>query len=179
MKLIKFGLVAVIVLSVVVTTVSVAALDTIMTDAHIARIKTNCKEALGTIATIHANDAPTFVNRNQTYFSIGDKMMARLNSRLSMNRFDASELVKITSEYDATLDEFRLSYKQYDDTMAELLRMDCQKQPVSFYDKVAVAREQRGEVNQSVVELKQLIDQYQGAVQTLRAEQAEQLRSAS
>lgn len=176
MKSVKYYLVAIIALSAIVTPVSVTALDYIMTDEHIVRIRSNCKEALGTIATIHANDAPIYVNRNQTYFSIGDKMMAQLNSRLSINRFDASELVRITSDYDQALQTFRSAYKQYDDTMAEVLRMDCSKQPVSFYDLVADARERRMSVNQAVKQLKKLIDEYQRTVQEFRTEHADRLR---
>lgn len=178
MKLVKYCLSAIVALTVVLAPVSVVAQDFIMTDEHIARIKSNCKVALGTIATLHVNDAPTYVNRNQTYFSIGDKMMARLNSRLSINRFDASELVRITSDYDNALHEFRLTYKQYYDAMAEVLRMDCTKQPVSFYDLVSYARERRASVNQSVKRLNELIHEYQNAVQTFRTEQADKLRGA-
>ena len=176
MKSVKYCLVAIVALTAIITPMSVMAQDSIMTDAHITRIKSNCKGALGIIATIHANDAPTYINRNQTYFSIGDKMMARLTSRLSINRFDASELVRITSNYDKALQEFRSAYKQYDDTMAEVLRMDCTKQPVSFYDLVADARERRAIVNESVKELKKLIDEYQKTVQEFRTDQSERLR---
>lgn len=178
MKSVKYCLVAIVALAAVVTPVSVMALDFIMTDEHIVRIKSNCKGALGTIATIHANDAPTYVNRNQTYFSIGDKMMAQLNSRLSINHFDASELVRITSDYDKALQVFRSAYKQYDDTMSEVLRMDCTKQPVTFYDLVADARERRMSVNEAVKQLRGLIDEYQRTVQDFRTEQADRLRGA-
>lgn len=179
MKLAKYGIAVFIALSAVLASVSVMAQQEGMTDAHIARIKSNCKEALGTIATIHANDAPMYVNHNQTYFSIGDKMMARFNSRLSINHFEASELVKTASDYDIALDNFRVKYKLYDDTMADLLRMDCTKQPVSFYDRVAEARERRREVNQSVQELKALIDGYQESIQRFRVDNAERLTGVS
>lgn len=179
MKLVKYCLVGLIALSTLLVPVSVTAVDYIMTDAHITRIRSNCQEALGAIATIHANDAPIFVNRNQTYFSIGDKMMSRLNGRLSADRFDASEQVRITTEYDNVLHKFRTTYKTYDDTMAELLRMDCKKQPVSFFDMVAEAREQRASVNQSVKKLNELIDNYQESVLSLQSQQADRLKKGS
>ncbi len=169
MKSVCYSLVGLIVAAFVMTSVPVFAQEsTGMTDEHIARIKSNCQSALGTLSTIHANDAPIYVNRNQNYFSIGDKLMARLNSRLTANRYDISDLARLVGQYDAALMEFRSSYKLYDDTMSDILRMNCIKQPVSFYDKVAEAREQRQKVNETVVELTELIGQYERSVQNFR-----------
>ncbi len=140
-----------------------------MTDDHIERIKTNCRVALGTLGRIHANDAPLYINRNQTYFSISDKLMARLNSRLTLNRYDATDLVKTASDFNVALGEFRAAYKTYDDTMSDLVRMDCQRAPVSFYDMVATAREQREKVHESVVEMQALMNQYREEVEIFQA----------
>lgn len=146
-----------------------------MTDEHIARIKANCQAAMGTIGRIHAYDAPTYINRNQTYFSISDKMMARMNARLAVNRYDASALVKTASNYNDALAQFRSAYKLYDDSMADVLRMDCKRQPVTFYDKVRQTRDQRQKVNDAVVQLKTLIDQYEQGVQSFQIQHAAQL----
>ncbi len=169
----KFNIQKVIVLPVVVATVVASpalAVTVTMTDAHVARIKENCPVALATLGRIHASDAPQYINSNQIYYSTGDKLMARLNSRLTLNQFDASSLVKTTSDYVAALDKFRKVYKIYDDTMSELVRMDCQRTPVTFYDRVAVAREQRGEVRNSVIEIQALISKYRSQVEKFRAD---------
>ena len=149
--------------------------STEMTDEHIARIKANCQSAKGTLSRIHAYDAPTYINRNQTYFSISDKMMAQLNSRLALNRLDASTLVKTASNFNEALSRFRNSYKQYDDSMTELLHMDCTRQPVTFYDKVRQTKDERQKVNDTVAELKKFIDQYQQDVETFAVQNAEKL----
>lgn len=139
-----------------------------MTDEHITRIKSNCPGALSTLTRIHANDAPIFINRNQAYFSVGDKLMGRLNSRLALNRYDTTLLTKITNDYNAQLIKLRTTYKQYDDTMADLLRINCRLQPVSFYDKVASARELRSKVNAIIIKLKEDTDEYQQAVKDFK-----------
>lgn len=141
---------------------------TIMTDEHIARIKSNCPGALSTLARIHANDAPIFINRNQTYFSVGDKLMTRLNSRLTLNKYDATQMIKTASDFNAQLVKLRTTYKEYDDTMADILRINCRQQPVSFYDKVTLARELRRKVNAIVIKLKEDTDQYQQDVATFK-----------
>ncbi len=144
-----------------------------MTDAHIASIKTNCPLALGTLGRIHVNDAPQFINSNQTYFSIGDKLMAHLNSRLTLNKYDASMLVKTASDFNNALSNYRSVYKSYEEMMSQLVRMDCQRAPVTFYDNVAAAREQRTEVHDAVVRLHELLKQYRDDVKTFRAENLE------
>lgn len=137
-----------------------------MTDTHISRIRNNCQSALATLSQLHANDGPVFVNRNQTYFSISDKLIARLNARLAVNRYDTSSLVNISNDYNEALTDFRTAFKEYDSAMKELVRMDCGRQPVGFYDKVDDVQELRGKVNASIKKLHTVIDQYRQAVAT-------------
>lgn len=157
-------------LVVFISAVSVYAQSSTLTDAHVAKIKANCTPALGTVSRIHVNDAPQFINSNQTYFSIGDKLMAHLNSRLTLNKYDASKLVKTASDYNTALSKFRSVYKTYEETMSKLVRTDCLRTPVTFYEKVIVAREQRGEVHEAVVELHKLLKQYRADVEIFKAE---------
>ncbi len=170
MKLIINSFVACMAFVVFLSAVSVYAQSSIMTDSHIAKIKTNCTLALGIVGRIHVNDAPQFINSNQTYYSIGDKLMAHLNSRLTLNKYDASKLVKTASDYNVALSKFRSVYKTYEETMSELVRTDCLRAPVTFYDKVATAREQRVKVHDAVVRLHQLLKQYRVDVKTFKAE---------
>jgi hypothetical protein len=180
MKSVVYSLIALtIVATALASAPAFAQQSSPMTDEHIARIKANCQSALVTLGQIRTNEAPVFINRNQTYFSISDKLMARLNSRLTLNRYDATQLVKTASEYNTALAKFRTVYKQYDDTMAELIRMDCKRQPVGFYDKVAIVRQQRQKVHDTAEQLKNLIDQYRQGVDTFRTQHLSQLTGAS
>lgn len=139
-----------------------------MTDAHIQRIKQNCRAASRTIQQMHVNDGPLRVNRGQVYDSMSTKLMTPLNSRLIVNKLDASSLVKLTAQYDKTLTDFRESYKKYDNQVSNVLKIDCTKQPVSFYDAVAEARKQRTTVHGHVVRLHELIKEYGTALGTFR-----------
>jgi hypothetical protein len=147
----------------------------IMTSEHIARIKENCSQAMAVLVQTHASDAPVYINRNQQYFSISDKLMAHLNSRLTLNRYDATQLVKTASDFNAALSRFRTDYKTYDDDMADLIKVDCNKTPVEFYDRVADARAERGKVHDDVDRLNTLIDQYSGNVSDFSLKHAAQL----
>lgn len=148
-----------------------------LTDDHITRIQTNCQSAIATLNQIHANDTPVYINRNQAYFSISDKLIARLNSRLALNRYDTAPLVKIANEYNAELAKFRVAYKQYDTAMADLVKRNCSRQPVAFYDTVAEARKQRAAVHAVIAKLHTIIEQYRTAVDTFETQNETQLRA--
>ncbi len=170
MKPVLLALAALMTLTIVMAVAPARAQEqpTVMTEEHISRIKNACPSVVATLGQIHANDAPVYVNRNQAYFSISDKLIARLNSRLALNRFDTTALVKIANEYTSALTNFRTTYKLYDDTMADLVRLNCVRQPVGFYDKVAETRKLRGDVQAAVVRLHGLIDQYQKEVEAFK-----------
>ncbi len=131
-----------------------------MTDAHIQRIVSNCSQANRTLTQLQANDALMRMNRGQLYDLISTKLMARLNSRLSINRLDAAKLVSVTAAYDKALTLFRSRYEVYADQLASTIEIDCKKQPVAFYDAVTKSRELRGLVHASVLDLGRYIEQY-------------------
>lgn len=149
----------------------------VMTDEHIARIKSNCVSALATLGQIKTNDALVYVNRNQSYFSISDKLIARLNSRLALNRFNTTPLAKLAGEYNTALGDFRSAYNDYGRVVAELVKIDCSRQPVGFYDKVGEARELRQDVYEAIKKLHIIIDQYREAVDTFKTQNITQLRA--
>ncbi len=144
------------------------ASGSVMTDSHIQRIKQNCRAAARTIQQIHVNDGPLRVNRGQVYDSILSKLITPFNSRLILNKYDASSLVKIAAQYDKALTAFRDHYKKYDDQMSAVLRIDCVKQPVSFYDAVVEARKRRTEVNDEAMKIHGYITDYGQDVIDLR-----------
>lgn len=134
--------------------------DAPMTEAHIARIKDNCVDAQSTLSQLHASDALLRVNRGQLYESISTKLMAPLNSRISLNRLDGVSLVAIAATYEGQLTYFRQSYQQYEEAMSQALKINCINQPVAFYDTVADARAKRKKVHESTVALHGTIGSY-------------------
>ena len=153
------------------------ATSAVLPDSQIAQIRANCQSALATLGQIHANDAPDYINRNQTYFSISDKLMARLNSRLTLNRYDATVLVKTASDYNDQLTQFRALYQAYDSDMGDALHTDCSKDPMGFYDKVTIARNARQSVRDSIDKLTSLINQYQQNVQSFETQHFSESKS--
>jgi hypothetical protein len=139
------------------------AQDTPMTDAQINQIKSNCLSAKGTMAQLHANDALIRVNRGQMYESMATKLMSRFNDRVGSNHLNSKYLVSVTQDYNTALTTFRNDYQLYEESLSSALKIDCTKEPVSFYDAVADARTKRAQVHSDVLKLHQYIDQYKTA----------------
>src|SRR5688500_8599766 len=113
------------------------AQSTPMTEAHIDRIRANCVEAQSTLTQLHASDALLRVNRGQLYESISTKLMAPFNSRVTAAKLDSATLVTVAAAYEQQLNDFRSSYKLYEEAMTKTLRLNCTNQPVAFYDSLA------------------------------------------
>jgi hypothetical protein len=135
--------------------------SSLMTEAHITRIRSNCAEAQSTLSQLHASDALLRVNRGQVYESISTELMAPLNSRLASNQVGDANLVTIANAYDNELAAFRTAYQVYEESMSQVLEINCTNEPVSFYDAVADARTKRNAVYQSTQTLKTTIQDYE------------------
>lgn len=144
--------------------ISVAAQSNTITNQQIQRIRGNCLSTKTTLNQLHASDALLRVNRGQIYESMSIKLMNGFNGRVSNNDFNNNSLVSVTNNYNSSLDTFRLDYKTYEEQLSSAIGIDCQKQPVSFYDAVSLARTNRNRVHGDIVKLNQYVDQYQSAV---------------
>jgi hypothetical protein len=141
----------------------VMAQNTTMTEAHIERIKANCIDAQASLTQLHTSDALLRVNRGRMYETIATKLMVPFNSRVTSNQLDGKSLIDIYTTYEKHLAEFRSNYQSYEQSMSETLRINCQNQPVSFYDKVNATSELRKKVHTSVVALHKAINDYKVA----------------
>jgi hypothetical protein len=134
--------------------------ETLMTEAHIDRIRDNCVDAQSTLNQLHASDALLRVNRGQLYELMSTKLMVPLDSRIALNRLDGLQLVSIAATYETQLASFRTSYQLYEESMSSVLKMNCTNQPVAFYDQVADARTKRKEVHAATLALHKTIQDY-------------------
>ena len=148
--------------------ISVAAQSAPMTEEHIARIRSNCVEAQTTLRQVHASDAGLRVNLGPLYESLSNKLMTPFNSRVALAKEDATGLTALTSNYENQLNDFRATYKDYEESMSALLRMNCTAQPVTFYDNLASTREKRKKVYDTTQALKTTIQNYRAAFVTVR-----------
>lgn len=164
LKIVTLGLVIATAVATI-SLVSVSAEDTLTADEqHISNIRDNCVTAKNTLNQLHASDALLRVNMGQMYELMSTKLMDRFNARVSSNRYDNSSLTAVTSAYNKKLDSFRTDYQAYEVQLANTLKIDCNNQPIAFYDSVASSRSKRQTVHTDVSRLNQYLDDYTTAL---------------
>jgi len=141
----------------------------LMTEAHIAKIRSNCVEAQSTLNQLHTSDALLRVNQGQLYELISTKLMAPFNARVALNKMDASKLLTASNNYDQELAAFRANYKLYEEAMSRTLKINCLNEPVAFYDSVTETRAKRKTVHSNVVNLSTDIQDYKAEFNALEA----------
>lgn len=133
-------------------------------------VKQNCVSAQGTLTRLHANDALARVHLGQEYETILSKLITPMNSRIVLDKFDGSDMVKIASEFNVKLDEFRSQYQKYDVSISKLIQMNCVDQPESFVDGLSDSRDLRQSVRSTIDELSSLVQDYHTQVGILRTQ---------
>lgn len=142
--------------------------------AQIDSVYNQCDIIRADLKQVHTSDSLMRVNIGQVYNGVSDKLMARLNSRLAVNRLDSTKLVAITSQYEATRADFASNFNLYDDALNKLLKIKCRDKPEEFYQQLVATRELRQELTGSSNQLNQLITEYRLEVEGLYDSLAEQ-----
>ena len=141
-------------------------------DEIIQQVAHNCQSIRNSLTQIHLRDGVFRVSRAQSYEFMSMRLMAPLNSRLLLNKVDASALVRITAQYDTLLNQFRSHYVAYDEQLAATIAIDCKQRPTEFYEALTKARELREEVHRNTLDLNQYVSQYRKSVDTIHGEWA-------
>ena len=148
----------------------VTAEDEPITDGQIQSIRNNCISAKNTLTQLHSSDALLRVNMGQSYESMSTKLMAKFNNRLANNNIANADLVSAANNFDSILDTFRSDYISYEGQLSAAMSIDCQKQPVSFYDAVSSARSKRELIHSDIKRLNQSLAQYKSELQAFETE---------
>ncbi|MDN5275433.1 MAG: exported protein of unknown function [Candidatus Saccharibacteria bacterium] len=152
----------------VVAVFPVQAQSTTLSDDQLQYIRANCLPIKNTLKQLHATDALLRVNRGQQYESMTTKLMERLGTRLVANGLTVAPLSDGLTEYNKTLAKFRTTYQSYEEQLASTLRIDCTKQPASFFQAIESARTKRTAVHDAVLDLHKAIDTYRAAFNAFR-----------
>ena len=131
-----------------------------LSGSQIERIRANCLTVQISLNRIHANDGLLRVNLAQNYNAIASKLMAPMDSRISLNKLDGLAMSATTVEFNKQIKLFTGSYQKYENTLSKTLSMKCADKPVEFYEMLSLARSQRSQVNEEVKKLNLLVNQY-------------------
>ena len=148
---------------------TVSAQTAVLSDAQINSIKANCTPAKNILSQLHANDALLRVNRGQIYDSMSTKLMTRFDNRVSGAGFNTLYLSQAMSDYVSALNDFRQSYRSYEEKLSKTIDIDCNKDPTGFYQSLMDARYNRTELHTSVTKLNQKMNDYGSAVSDFKS----------
>lgn len=131
-------------------------------------LTSRCDEIHGSLRRLHTSDALLRVNVGQTYNTISARLMARLNSRLALNRIDSRELVEISGNFDQQRSEFSSNYNEYESSLSSLIKIDCKSKPAEFYAQLITTRDLRLRLAETVKSMNASISDYRTAVEKVR-----------
>jgi hypothetical protein len=154
--------VALVVLSIVM--MSSANAITVLSAEAIDSISKECISIKSALQRTKQADRPLRVGLSRHYESISRRLMSPLNSRIALNSIDGVELAKIKVDFDDKLGNFREKYSDYELSLDSTLGIDCEKNPVEFYNSLVGARTLRAGVNELTVELSDLANNYRTEV---------------
>lgn len=166
-----FAAIPVFIAVLLYTAVTVRAETTspLITEEKIASIKNHCVENQAALNRLHQTDAFLRNDRGNLYRTISDKLMVPLNQRLASNQLDGGVLVDITASFNREYSRFFDAYIAYDNALSNVLKIDCVKQPVTFYNALVSAREKRYALSDSNQNLKKIITHYGTTFEEFRA----------
>lgn len=144
--------------------------SSMITADQLSLIRANCVRAQSSMTRLHANDALARVHLGQEYETISTKLMTPMNSRVVLDKYDGSAMIKTAAEFNTKIDEFRSLYRQYDEAIVRAIQMKCTDQPASFLDTLTQARDYRSSVRDAVAALSSLVDQYKSQVSELKSQ---------
>jgi hypothetical protein len=147
-----------------------AQTDQQLTASQEAAVTRSCKSAQQQIKRVQQQDTITRTNRGRAYQGTILELMASLNSRVVLNKGDASKLIEVTNTLQSRFAEFYNDFTKYDAKMGDLITFtDCQSQPAVFYASLTQARGMRLQLADDTKAMDQLISDYAGQVDTLQA----------
>lgn len=141
----------------------------LVSESHIQVIRDRCRSAQQAMQTTHNADAVLRHNLLPQYDTLISKLMAPLNSRISLNKLDATPLVSTTTELQAQVDNIRIQYISYEKKLSEAIDIDCASRPLDFYQALAVARDERRAIGSTIIGANDLIKKYRDSAESFAA----------
>ena len=145
--------------------------DLNLTQDKLTMLQRSCKEAQSQLQRIRPTDTVTRTNRGNEYRTI-IKLMNAFDSRVAQNKFDASKLSAIASSLDTKVGQLSDNFTKYDNTLSNVITMNCQNQPALFYVGLTQLRGQRAQIASDIRVMDQLTVDYGAGVKEIRAKVA-------
>lgn len=130
----------------------------------------HCDSIKDVLKNLQKADSRTRVYLGRYYETILSNFMVPLNIRLVENSISNPKLIENQTNFAARRDRFNSDFISYQQSLEELVNINCKNEPVKFYEKLIIARERRAIVNKDVIRLKGFTDEQVRLVQELKKE---------
>ena len=173
MKKLVFGLVFSVILGAGLIAPVVAEgeeSEPVITDAQRSVIVNHCDSIKDALKSLQKTDSRTRVYLGRYYETILSNFMMPLNIRLVENSISNTGLIENQTNFAARRDRFNSDFITYQQSLEEVLNVNCKTEPENFYEKLMVAREKRATVNRDATKIRGFIDEQVKLVQTLKTE---------
>ncbi|MBQ6510564.1 hypothetical protein IJI94_01190 [Candidatus Saccharibacteria bacterium] len=123
-----------------------------------------CNTIKQSLKTIQYFDVDNRVKLGSKYETALSKFMTPFNVRAVKNNLLPSELTDLQKKFAEQKTTFAADFTTYSKQLEELIAVDCQKDPSSFYDKLLNTREAREKVKQDTTNLNNILRKYKEIV---------------
>ncbi len=137
-------------------------------EAQSAVITEQCDDIRDDLKKVQKDDARVRVYLGGYYETILTKFITPLNVRLVENNLSSADLVENQNDFAAAKTLFANDFVTYQQSLEELVGMDCKREPEKFYDKLTVVRQKRKVMTQDVLKIRSLISSHIRLVEGLK-----------
>ena len=131
-------------------------------------LASQCDEVREKLRVLQKSDAKTRVFLGGKYESILNKYMVPLNVRLVENNLSTGELSSLQNEFADAKSVFNNDYVVYQQSLENLVAIDCKTEPDRFYNELSITRKKRMIMEQDVLKMRSLLTKYVQLVTELK-----------
>ena len=131
-------------------------------------IMDHCDAIRDNLKSLQRTDSRARVYLGRYYETILSNFITPLNLRLVENNMSNTKLLENQTNFANKRTAFVNDYISYQQSLEELVNMDCKSEPEKFYEKLLVTREKRQIVNKDTAKLRNLTNEQKKLVEGLR-----------
>lgn len=118
-----------------------------------------CVNVQSNLQRISSGDTTTRINRGRNYDQTL-KLFYAMNTRVASNNITEPRLSEITKKFENELASFRENYNLYNNQLKSTVDLNCSSNTQEFYNNLDKTRDKRFRLNENVIELNGLIEDY-------------------
>ena len=142
--------------------------ESLVTAEQKTTIMDHCDAMKDSLKSLQRTDSRARVYLGRYYETILSNFITPLNIRLVENNISNTKLLDNQTNFAARRTSFNDDYISYQQSLEELVNINCKSEPEKFYEKLLVTREKRKIVKKDVSKMRGLTDEQKKLVEELR-----------